>query len=667
MAKQTIIVGNTVNDGTGDSARNAFIKANQNFDELYAPNYILIQNPTFDTGYKVNQDWYTYNNVGRTNYTRMSAFHVANAIYGIEVADQTNAKKLLALQPYGGNVSVGSTASNDKLHIIENVIANTGITKYGVRATSIGLEYGGRFLGYLDQGIGSGIIFETIDSGTATERIRINQAGNVGIGTSNPGTLLDVVKAQNASTSVRITNVDNGSSSDSRLTLQNSAISGQLILRGTGHSTPEALVLTNGSTTGPLYLQTQNTARMTIDSSGNVGIGSTTPQDKLHIVGSQRFDIGASRSIAQVAGTNHIAGNAGSLRLGIQDGSGISGVEVFNTHNGTYSSQDIRFSTAEGGISPTTERMRIAKDGNVGIGTGAPGDKLTIIGSGSTYVLISNGTASLLSGVSSGAVGVVGTTSAHDLQIYAKGAARLFVGDTGTFVAGFVAPSVDNAYSCGGTASRWTVVYAVTGTINTSDATMKSLRDGTPIGLNYKVSSLAQSELNAAVKIADEIGVYKWQDAIVAKGEDARLHIGLTVQRAIEIMESEGLDPFSYGFICKDEVTKKVTKKIKKKIQKTKTTEEVYTEIEIINGVPTQVEKTRTTEVAVTELVDIVNSMGEKVMDSEGNVQQHPVPVMVTKTIEEEVEVPDGVRYGFRYDQLSMFVIKGLAEKIKAV
>lgn len=35
MAKQLINVGSAANDGTGDALRNAFIKANANFDELY--------------------------------------------------------------------------------------------------------------------------------------------------------------------------------------------------------------------------------------------------------------------------------------------------------------------------------------------------------------------------------------------------------------------------------------------------------------------------------------------------------------------------------------------------------------------------------------------------------------------------------------------------------
>ena len=36
MAKQTINIGTTANDGTGDKVRVAFNKCNQNFSELYA-------------------------------------------------------------------------------------------------------------------------------------------------------------------------------------------------------------------------------------------------------------------------------------------------------------------------------------------------------------------------------------------------------------------------------------------------------------------------------------------------------------------------------------------------------------------------------------------------------------------------------------------------------
>lgn len=109
-------------------------------------------------------------------------------------------------------------------------------------------------------------------------------------------------------------------------------------------------------------------------------------------------------------------------------------------------------------------------------------------------------------------------------------------------------PFVDNSTTCGSSATRWSTVYAATGTINTSDAREKTA-----------VSEFNQNELNAAIALSKEIGTYKWLQAIDLKGDAARKHIGLTVQRAIEIMQQNNLDPFAYGFICYDEWTEKET------------------------------------------------------------------------------------------------------------
>jgi hypothetical protein len=103
-------------------------------------------------------------------------------------------------------------------------------------------------------------------------------------------------------------------------------------------------------------------------------------------------------------------------------------------------------------------------------------------------------------------------------------------------------PTTDNSLTCGTSGERWSVVYAATGTINTSDARKKTA-----------VQGFTQAEINAAKQMSKEIGTYKWLEAIAKKGEGARLHIGLTVQRAIEVMQANGLNPFAYGFICYDE------------------------------------------------------------------------------------------------------------------
>lgn len=55
MAKQTINVGSTANDGTGDKLRDAFVKVNANFTELYTDDAGDVNSVTAGTGISVNQ------------------------------------------------------------------------------------------------------------------------------------------------------------------------------------------------------------------------------------------------------------------------------------------------------------------------------------------------------------------------------------------------------------------------------------------------------------------------------------------------------------------------------------------------------------------------------------------------------------------------------------
>lgn len=107
---------------------------------------------------------------------------------------------------------------------------------------------------------------------------------------------------------------------------------------------------------------------------------------------------------------------------------------------------------------------------------------------------------------------------------------------------GVVAPGMDNAQDFGAPALRWGQIYAANGSINTSDAREKTgPRD------------LTESELAAAADIARLPCIFRWLHAIEEKGEDARLHCGPTVQAVIATMQSHGLAPFRYGFVCHDE------------------------------------------------------------------------------------------------------------------
>jgi hypothetical protein len=114
-------------------------------------------------------------------------------------------------------------------------------------------------------------------------------------------------------------------------------------------------------------------------------------------------------------------------------------------------------------------------------------------------------------------------------------------------------PGADNTQALGWSSQRWSIVYAGTGTINTSDARDKQWR-----------GDMTTAELAAAKRIAAELGFYKWLAVIEAKGEAAaRLHFGARAQEVWLIMADEGLvDPLDgdgrpgstpYAFLCWDE------------------------------------------------------------------------------------------------------------------
>ncbi|MDI1285735.1 MAG: tail fiber domain-containing protein [Reyranella sp.] len=114
------------------------------------------------------------------------------------------------------------------------------------------------------------------------------------------------------------------------------------------------------------------------------------------ILGCPRFsasvalDIGQTNGVFQTALVNHSPGNVGSIALGIADGGGQSGVFVNNRFTAPFSSQDITFVTAQGGVSASTERMRIDRDGKVGVATPTPARTFDVNGpAGGTQAWIS--------------------------------------------------------------------------------------------------------------------------------------------------------------------------------------------------------------------------------------------------------------------------------------
>lgn len=139
-------------------------------------------------------------------------------------------------------------------------------------------------------------------------------------------------------------------------------------------------------------------------------------------------------------------------------------------------------------------------------------------------------------------------------RIYTEGASgRLYLGTGNVAATAYFAPGVgaevqigaafypatDNARTLGLSSNRWSVVYAGTGTINTSDERAKQ-----DIG-------------DIPVEWLEAWGDVKWQrfrfrDAVQQKGDGARWHVGLIAQRVRDAFAARGIDAFAIGLLCFD-------------------------------------------------------------------------------------------------------------------
>jgi hypothetical protein len=256
----------------------------------------------------------------------------------------------------GDNLVVGTTSGNNGISII-SATDGSGNLYFGDTATTGGGSRRGQLV--YDHA-SDAMSFAT----AVTERMRIDSSGNVGIGTSSPDGTLHV-HSGSAGTITAAASANN-------LVVENNGPVGLSLLFDDAASNAYGNIYwgneTDGSADGrityfgstyvtaadrqSMEFRTAGTARMRIDSSGKVGIGTSSPSEQLDVQ------------------LNAIVNESGAGDKGLFVGpSGNAGSFVYKSSGDAEiaprSGKSLLFATSTGG----TEAMRIDSSGNLLVGT----------------------------------------------------------------------------------------------------------------------------------------------------------------------------------------------------------------------------------------------------------------------------------------------------------
>ncbi len=281
--------------------------------------------------------------------------------------------KNLILQDPGGNVGIGTTTPERKLVVYDSQFITTftgdqvgGFRISGANNTGTGyyslLGFGANTssknlaqIGAKFSGTGSQIEFGTSNSyatGITNTAMVIDNIGNIGIGTTSPNTLLNILSA-----------ADSGPGTVGKGAFQISYTNTNGLSFGSYNSIPFA----NWIQSMDHRIGNNNTYPLVLNPiGGNVGIGTTSPQTTLHIVG--------GGGNPNTSGTTH----SGNLRLKSSTTS-LGNVLDFGNQTASPYGSWIQ-STDMNNFGNNYPLLLNPNGGNVGIGTTTPGYKLDLYG-----------------------------------------------------------------------------------------------------------------------------------------------------------------------------------------------------------------------------------------------------------------------------------------------
>jgi len=220
------------------------------------------------------------------------------------------------------------------------------------------------------------------DYDNSRQVITADSSGNVGIGKSSPTTPLDVSGAIRSNSLT----IDGGSNRYIYMTSSDGAGQCELRLGDTTDTDAGSIAYDNGSDS--MQFRAGAAERMRIDSSGNVGIGTTSPDTLMHLSGNQTAILRLENPASSLILDSVIGGIEFEKQDGSGAGAGVAGSVTMISSNSNGAETALTFGTSSAARGNNSEAMRIDSSGNVGIGTSSPGVRKLVVKDSTPHISI---------------------------------------------------------------------------------------------------------------------------------------------------------------------------------------------------------------------------------------------------------------------------------------